>query len=64
MSEFTFIGTTRKPRPKEKNGVDYTFLSMEEFLHLEKDGKLLESGVYGGKIHVQCTIYSHFYFVI
>ncbi|CAG2191911.1 unnamed protein product [Mytilus edulis] len=48
MSEFTFIGTTRKPRPKEKNGVDYTFLSMEEFLHLEKDGKLLESGVYGG----------------
>ncbi|XP_052067223.1 membrane-associated guanylate kinase, WW and PDZ domain-containing protein 2-like isoform X2 [Mytilus californianus] len=40
--------TTRKPRPKEKNGVDYTFLSMEEFLHLEKEGKLLESGVYGG----------------
>ncbi|XP_041347543.1 membrane-associated guanylate kinase, WW and PDZ domain-containing protein 1-like isoform X3 [Gigantopelta aegis] len=40
--------TTRKPRPGEANGVDYTFLSMEEFLALEKSGDLLESGIYDG----------------
>merc|ERR1719219_2465228 len=40
--------TTRTPRPEERNGVDYTFLSTEEFLALEKSGDLLESGVYEG----------------
>ena len=40
----------RSPRPEERNGVDYTFLSKEEFLALEKSGDLLESGVYEGKI--------------
>ena len=30
--------------------MDYTFLSKEEFLALEKSGDLLESGVYEGKI--------------
>lgn len=39
----------RTPRPEERNGVDYTFLSKEEFLALEKSGDLLESGVYDGK---------------
>ena len=39
----------RTPRPEERNGVDYTFLSKEEFLALEKSGDLLESGVYEGK---------------
>ena len=29
--------------------MDYTFLSKEEFLALEKSGDLLESGVYEGK---------------
>ena len=29
--------------------MDYTFLSTEEFLALEKSGDLLESGVYEGK---------------
>ena len=46
--------TTRTPRPEERNGVDYTFLSKEEFSALEKSGKLLESGIYYGK-----TITSH-----
>jgi atrophin-1 interacting protein 1/endothelial cell adhesion protein len=45
-------GTTRRPRPKEKNGVDYSFLSIQEFEQLEKDGRLLESGVYGGKMKI------------
>jgi guanylate kinase len=41
--------TTRTPRPEERNGIDYTFLSKEEFLALEKSGELLESGIYDGK---------------
>ncbi|XP_071749112.1 membrane-associated guanylate kinase, WW and PDZ domain-containing protein 1 isoform X2 [Lepeophtheirus salmonis] len=40
--------TTRTPRPGEKNGVDYTFLSKEEFIALEKSGELLESGIFDG----------------
>lgn len=31
------------------NGVDYTFVSMEEFGALEKSGNLLESGQFGGE---------------
>ncbi|CAH1783197.1 unnamed protein product [Owenia fusiformis] len=40
--------TTRTPRPGEINGVDYTFLTTEEFMALEKSGNLLESGLYDG----------------
>ena len=42
--------TTRTPRPEERQGVDYTFLSKEEFIALEKSGELLESGVFDGKL--------------
>ena len=42
-------GTTRAPRPGEKNGVDYNFLNLEEFAVLEKSGELLESGIFDGK---------------
>ena len=42
------VGTTRKPRPGEISGVDYTFLTVEEFLALEKSGNLLESGLFDG----------------
>ena len=45
----TVLVTTRVPRDEERNGVDYTFLSKEEFLALEKSGDLLESGVYDGE---------------
>ena len=41
----------RTPRTEERNGVDYTFLSKDEFLALEKSGDLLESGVYDGQSH-------------
>ncbi|XP_070193690.1 membrane-associated guanylate kinase, WW and PDZ domain-containing protein 1-like isoform X2 [Littorina saxatilis] len=40
--------TTREPRPGEANGVDYNFLSLEEFAVLEKSGELLESGIFDG----------------
>ena len=41
-------GTTRPPREGEVNGVDYKFLSVDEFLALEKSGHLLESGLFDG----------------
>ena len=46
----------RTARPEERNGVDYTFLSKEEFLALEKSGDLLESGVYDGKSESHLSI--------
>lgn len=43
-------GTTRHPREGEVDGVDYTFLAVEQFQELEKSGVLLESGIYEGKV--------------
>ncbi|XP_052260917.1 membrane-associated guanylate kinase, WW and PDZ domain-containing protein 2-like isoform X4 [Dreissena polymorpha] len=43
--------TTREPRPGEVNGVDYTFLSGEEFQAFEKTGCLLESGMFDGNMY-------------
>lgn len=43
-------GTTRSPRDGEVPGVDYNFLSVEEFLKLEQTGTLLEIGSYEGKL--------------
>ncbi|KAM7405356.1 hypothetical protein PAMP_012624 [Pampus punctatissimus] len=37
-------GTTRQPRDGEITGVDYNFVSIEEFFSLEESGALLESG--------------------
>ena len=48
--------TTRTPRPEERHGVDYTFLSKEEFIALEKSGELLESGVFDGKLLTLSTV--------
>lgn len=45
--------TTRTPRNGELNGVDYTFLSIDEFKQLEKSGCLLESGLYEGQFNYQ-----------
>ncbi|CAH8486591.1 unnamed protein product [Dicrocoelium dendriticum] len=41
--------TTRLPRADEVDGVHYHFLSVPEFLALERAGFLLESGVYKGE---------------
>ncbi|XP_028848496.1 membrane-associated guanylate kinase, WW and PDZ domain-containing protein 1-like isoform X5 [Denticeps clupeoides] len=43
--------TTRPPREGEIAGVDYNFLSVEEFLDLEKSGTLLEIGTYEGNYY-------------
>ncbi|XP_039298140.1 membrane-associated guanylate kinase, WW and PDZ domain-containing protein 2 [Nilaparvata lugens] len=40
--------TTREPREGEVNGVDYTFLTLEQFQQLVASGSLLESGIYEG----------------
>lgn len=48
ITKFYFIGTTRSPRDGEINGVDYTFLTVEDFMTLERSGNLLESGIYEG----------------
>ncbi|XP_047437826.1 membrane-associated guanylate kinase, WW and PDZ domain-containing protein 1b isoform X4 [Mugil cephalus] len=43
--------TTRAPREGEVPGVDYNFLSVEDFLELEKTGTLLEIGTYEGNYY-------------
>ncbi|NQU36642.1 MAG: guanylate kinase [Actinobacteria bacterium] len=40
--------TTRAPRPGERNGIDYLFLSSEEFEHLREQGGFLESATFSG----------------
>ncbi|MBM3266461.1 MAG: 50S ribosome-binding GTPase [Candidatus Sericytochromatia bacterium] len=40
--------TTREPRPGEVSGVDYTFVSAEEFQRLADSGALVEETTYGG----------------
>ena len=42
--------TTRKPRPGEKHGVDYYFVSIDEFNKMQEEGELLESAsVFGNQ---------------
>ena len=45
---FLSLGTTRAPRDGEVPGVDYNFISVEQFKALEESGTLLESGTYDG----------------
>ncbi|CAG2174201.1 unnamed protein product, partial [Oppiella nova] len=37
--------TTRPPRPNETDGVDYKFVTKEQFIEMDRSGLLLESGV-------------------
>jgi guanylate kinase len=43
--------TTRPPREGEKNGIDYNFVSVEEFKQLEKQGKFIETAVVYGNLY-------------
>ncbi|XP_063064866.1 membrane-associated guanylate kinase, WW and PDZ domain-containing protein 1-like isoform X13 [Engraulis encrasicolus] len=43
--------TTRPPREGEVPGVDYNFLSVQDFLELEQTGTLLEVGTYEGNYY-------------
>ncbi len=46
---FSVSATTRAPRPGEVDGVDYRFVSAEEFQRLIDDGELLEwAEIHGG----------------
>lgn len=44
--EFSVSATTRKPRPGEVDGVDYMFVSKDEFEDLIGEGRLIEWAVY------------------
>jgi len=42
---FVITATTRSPRPDETDGVDYFFLSQDEFARMIDEGELLEYAV-------------------
>ena len=42
---FVITATTRSPRPEETDGVDYFFLSQDEFARMIDEGELLEYAV-------------------
>ncbi|CAG2168782.1 unnamed protein product, partial [Oppiella nova] len=44
--------TTRPPRPNETDGVDYKFVTKEQFIEMDRSGLLLESGVYAAHFYV------------
>jgi guanylate kinase len=46
--ELSVSATTRPPRPGEENGVDYHFMSEEQFERLARAGQLLEHATYSG----------------
>lgn len=48
FASVSLTGTTRQPREGEVPGVDYNFISVEDFRVLEESGLLLESGTYDG----------------
>jgi guanylate kinase len=47
--ELSVSATTRKPRPGERDGVDYHFLSPEEFSDRARAGEFLEHASYSGQ---------------
>ena len=48
---YSVSATTRPMRPGEREGVDYHFLSREEFLRRREAGEFLESATYGGHLY-------------
>jgi len=48
---YSVSATTRPRRPGEKDGVDYFFLSREEFLRRVETGEFLEWATYGGNLY-------------
>jgi guanylate kinase len=43
--------TTRRPRPLERDGVDYSFVGRDQFQRLIDDGELLEHATYDGNFY-------------
>lgn len=48
---YSISATTRPPRPGEENGVNYFFMSKEEFEGLVEEGKMLEHACYSGNYY-------------
>lgn len=48
---FSVSATTRPPRPGETHGVDYLFLTEEDFERMRQDGELLEWAEYSGRLY-------------
>jgi guanylate kinase len=48
---FSVSATTRPPRAGERDGVDYHFLSRDDFMQRVADGAFLESAEYGGHLY-------------
>ena len=48
---YSVSATTRPMRPGEVDGVDYHFLSRDEFLRREAAGEFIESATYGGELY-------------
>lgn len=45
------LDTTRSPRPGEENGVQYHFVSREEFVDLIKQNKFIEYAEFSGNLY-------------
>ena len=48
---YSVSATTRPKRPDEREGVDYYFLSRDEFLQRREEGEFLEWATYGGELY-------------
>ena len=48
---YSVSATTRPKRPDERNGVDYHFLSRDEFVRRRENGEFLEWATYGGELY-------------
>jgi guanylate kinase len=48
---FSVSATTRKPRPEERDGVDYYFQTRTQFLEGVGAGRFLEYAEYGGELY-------------
>jgi len=47
----TISYTTRQPRGEEKTGLDYNFVSVDEFKQLEEKGKFIETATVYGNLY-------------
>ena len=48
---YSVSATTRRPRPGEVNGIDYIFLSRQEFERWIQEGRFLEWAEYSGNLY-------------
>jgi guanylate kinase len=48
---YSVSATTRPKRPDERDGVDYHFLTRDEFIRRQQNGEFLEWATYGGELY-------------